>query len=64
MTKTTWPEDPIERIEAKIDAALNNHLPHIEGRVAKLERLFLEKQRWAFWTGLSTFVTVIYLVIR
>jgi len=59
-----WPTDPLERIEAKVDKALNNHLPHIEGRVHDIEQLLLEKGRWAFWSGIATLLAVGYLVVR
>lgn len=59
-----WPEDKDERIEAKLDAVLGNHLPHVEVRLSRLERLFLEKQRWQFWTGLATLGLVLYQLLH
>lgn len=60
----TWPDDRLERIESKLDKVLGNHLPHVEARISRLERLFLQKQRWAFWTGLLTAALVLYVIIR
>lgn len=59
-----WPEDPILRIEAKIDKVLTNHLPHVEARMTRLERIFISKQRWQFWTGLATLLLLGYLIFK
>jgi len=58
-----WPADPMERLEAKLDYLRDNHVHSLDLRVGRLERLFIEKQRWAFWSGLATLILVIYLVL-
>lgn len=58
-----WPENLGLRIEAKIDKALTNHLPHLEARITRLEAIFLSKQRWAFWTGLVTLCLLAYMIL-
>jgi len=59
-----WPDDPIERIEAKVDHIMSNHLPHLHNRVRAVEQAIIEKNRWAFWTGIATLSSVMYLVLR
>ena len=78
MNDIDWPEDPLARIEAKIDNLRDNHIAHVAEEQKRTSERFspIEKatailldemqsrKRWSLLSGIVSTGALVYLVLK